>query len=149
MRFSPSSSHLPSPTARTLPRCGFSLAVSGRTMPLAVVSSSSIALTITRSPRGFSFIDTSVGTLAMRVPGYSTRYRRVLRLVLVRRGAPQALRELGRGLLDLGEADHGDGVLLGDRPAVDLFEEVERLVEAPELGVVVLDVARGELLDAL
>ena len=43
MRFSPSSSHLPSPTARTLPRCGFSLAVSGRTMPLAVVSSSSIA----------------------------------------------------------------------------------------------------------
>jgi len=30
--------------------------VSGRTMPLVVVSSSSIALTISRSPRGFSFI---------------------------------------------------------------------------------------------
>src|SRR5690349_12845255 len=46
----------PSPTATTLPFCGFSLAVSGRTMPLAVVSSSSIGLTISRSPRGFSFI---------------------------------------------------------------------------------------------
>src|SRR6476469_2924625 len=56
MRFSPSSSHLPSPTATTVPFWGFSLAVSGRTMPLAVVSSSSIGLTISRSPRGFSFI---------------------------------------------------------------------------------------------
>ena len=46
----------PSPTATTLPFWGFSLAVSGRTMPLAVVSSSSIAWTISRSPRGFSFI---------------------------------------------------------------------------------------------
>src|SRR6478672_8604761 len=56
MRFSPSSSHLPSPAAMTFPFCGFSLAVSGRTIPLAVVSSSSIGLTISRSPRGFSFI---------------------------------------------------------------------------------------------
>src|SRR5690606_18835714 len=38
------------------PFCGFSLAVSGRTSPLAVVSSSSTGLMISRSPRGFSFI---------------------------------------------------------------------------------------------
>src|SRR6201746_336618 len=60
----PSSLMAPSPTATTLPFCGFSLAVSGRTMPLAVVASSSIALTISRSPRGFSFI---------RVPPLSVR----------------------------------------------------------------------------
>src|ERR1700682_6108074 len=52
----PSSSSFPSPTARTLPFSGFSLAVSGRTMPLAVFCSSSIARTIRRSPRGLSFI---------------------------------------------------------------------------------------------
>src|SRR3954462_11694647 len=74
----PLSSSLPSPTARTLPFCGFSLAVSGRTMPEAVVSSSSIALTIRRSPRGLSFIrwtstqwvcrENVVGTLSGGVP---------------------------------------------------------------------------------
>src|ERR1700712_1034062 len=53
----PSSLMAPSPTATTLPFCGFSLAVSGRTMPLAVVSSSSTGFTISRSPRGFRFIN--------------------------------------------------------------------------------------------
>ena len=53
---SPSSSQAPSPTATTSPFWGFSFAVSGRTRPLAVVSSSSSALTITLSPSGFSFI---------------------------------------------------------------------------------------------
>src|SRR4051794_17342695 len=52
----PSSSSLPSPTASTLPFWGFSFAVSGRTMPEAVVASSSTALTIRRSPSGLSFI---------------------------------------------------------------------------------------------
>src|SRR2546421_12311743 len=52
----PASSSLPSPTARTLPFCGFSLAVSGSTRPLAVVSSTSTARTIRRSPKGFSFM---------------------------------------------------------------------------------------------
>src|ERR1700744_5663317 len=52
----PASSSLPSPAARTLPFCGFSLAVSGSTSPLAVVCSSSIACTIRRSPRGLSFM---------------------------------------------------------------------------------------------
>src|SRR5215216_6192220 len=50
---------------------------------------------------------------------------------------------------DLGEADHGDRVLVADRPRVDLLEEVHRLVAPPELRVVVLDVARRELLDPL
>ena len=43
---------MPGPTARTLPRWGFSLAVSGRTIPPAVFSSASICLTTTRSSRG-------------------------------------------------------------------------------------------------
>src|SRR5262249_42534447 len=49
---SPLSLRLPGPTARTLPRCGFSFAVSGRTIPLVVVSSSSRTSTIRRSPSG-------------------------------------------------------------------------------------------------
>src|SRR4051794_19101037 len=51
---------LPSPTASTLPFCGFSFAVSGRTIPEAVVASSSTALTIRRSPSGLSFIGRSL-----------------------------------------------------------------------------------------
>src|SRR6185436_8817599 len=53
----PLSSSFPSPTARTFPFCGFSFAVSGRTMPEAVVVSSSTALTIRRSPSGLRFIE--------------------------------------------------------------------------------------------
>src|SRR5687768_3771244 len=51
---SPLSRRLPSPTDRTLPRLGFSLAVSGRTMPLLVLDSASTRLTRTLSPRGRS-----------------------------------------------------------------------------------------------
>src|SRR5205823_37971 len=46
---SPESSSLPGPTARTRPRCGFSFAVSGRTIPPAVFSSASICWITTRS----------------------------------------------------------------------------------------------------
>src|SRR3954447_2118445 len=60
MRFPVSSLSLPSPTASTLPFCGFSFAVSGRTSPEAVVVSSSTALTIRRSPSGLSFIGRSL-----------------------------------------------------------------------------------------
>src|SRR3954453_15519968 len=76
----PSSETLPSPTASTLPRWGFSFAVSGGTRPLAVASPSSTALTISRSPRGFSFMSqppskitlaNRLGTLARRVPRVS------------------------------------------------------------------------------
>src|SRR5215218_2373254 len=75
---SPLSLRAPGPTASTRPRCGFSLAVSGRTMPLAVVSSSSRASTIRRSPSGCRFIQpllrcsdfvTGSGTLVAGVPG--------------------------------------------------------------------------------
>src|SRR5437868_2079704 len=43
----------------------------------------------------------------------------------------------------------GHHVIVVDGPAVDLLQEMDGLVEPAELGVVVLDVARGELLDAL
>src|SRR6202000_1178570 len=76
--------------------CGFSLAVSGSTRPLAVVCSSSIARTIRRSPRGLSFIFGKTpsrecvrrtvtspsgraalfGTLGGRVPTFDSIYRR-------------------------------------------------------------------------
>src|SRR5689334_2275848 len=68
----------------TLPFWGFSLAVSGRTRPLAVVSSSSIARTIRRSPRGLSFITYDlrrersrdrIGTHSRRVPITAREYR--------------------------------------------------------------------------
>src|SRR5215216_5878338 len=52
---SPSSLRSPGPAARILPSCGFSLAVSGRIIPPAVISSCSVGSTITRPPRGFSF----------------------------------------------------------------------------------------------
>src|SRR6185436_643346 len=51
---SPVSRRLPSPTLRTLPRLGFSLAVSGRTMPDLVLDSASTRLTRILSPRGRS-----------------------------------------------------------------------------------------------
>src|SRR6266511_2387021 len=56
LMYSPSSSRAPGPTASTRPRCGFSFAVSGSTMPLTVVSSSSRTSTISRSPSGCRFI---------------------------------------------------------------------------------------------
>src|SRR6266540_3892712 len=46
------SSNRPGPTATTSPSCGFSLAVSGMTMPEAVVSSPSPGLTTMRSSSG-------------------------------------------------------------------------------------------------
>ena len=48
------SARLPGPTARTLPCCGFSLAVSGMTRPDAVVCSASLGWTTMRSSSGFS-----------------------------------------------------------------------------------------------
>ena len=53
---------------------------------------------------------------------------------------------MGFGRLDdLREADHRDQVLGRDRAAVDLLEEIDLLLDAAELGVVVLDVAPGEI----
>src|SRR4051795_5116417 len=97
MRFSPSSSKRPSPTATTLPFCGFSLAVSGRTMPLAVVSSSSIGLTISRSPRGFSFI---------RIPPFTGQKVRKLGLALCL-GECQRLKDSGSAVCEQPAAEQG------------------------------------------
>src|SRR5438093_6251808 len=52
---SPVSSRRPSPTDKTLPRLGFSLAVSGRTIPDLVLDSASRRFTRILSPRGRSF----------------------------------------------------------------------------------------------
>src|SRR5919106_561348 len=61
-----------------------------------------------------------------------------------------AVPELRAGALDdLGEADHGHRVVVVELPAVDLAQEGDRLVEAPELGVVVLDVPRRQLTNPL
>ena len=46
----------PSPTAMTVPVCGFSLASEARNSPEAVVTSASSCFRMTRSPRGFKFI---------------------------------------------------------------------------------------------
>src|ERR1022692_5091735 len=62
--------------------------------------------------------------------------------------APETLHRFGhrrRLVQDLGEAHHCDGVLHRDRTSIDLLEELDQLLVAAELGVVVLDVARGEL----
>src|SRR5439155_12076344 len=129
MRLAPSSSHLPSPTAKTLPRCGFSLAVSGRTIPLAVVSSSSIGETISRFPRRLSFIEILRKKFPWHSPSASAKRRwhsskgSARRLVLVRRLWRHARGDLRRPGHDLREADHGDCVVVADRAAVDLLQE--------------------------
>src|SRR6185437_11463703 len=62
--------------------------------------------------------------------------------------AAEALDRLGhrrRRIQDLREAHDGHDVFGGDRAAVDLFEEVDQLLVAAELRVVVLDVARRQI----
>src|SRR6187402_2223165 len=49
------SSFLPGPAATTVPRCGFSFAVSGMIMPPAVFSSAGAGFTITLSASGVTF----------------------------------------------------------------------------------------------
>src|SRR5262245_38974709 len=112
----PSSSRLPGPTARTRPRCGFSFAVSGSTMPLVVVSSSSRTSTMRRSPSGFRFIQslltacsvTVPGTLPSRVPG--ALYGRHSRRASANRqycGMPFTVRNLKDDLEDIGSVFDG------------------------------------------
>src|SRR3954447_5862475 len=52
----PSSRIFPGPAAMISPSWGFSFAVSGRTMPLFVISSRALGLMTTRSPSGLSFV---------------------------------------------------------------------------------------------
>src|SRR6202044_1899709 len=49
------SSFFPGPAATTVPRCGFSFAVSGIIIPPAVFSSAGAGFTITRSAKGVTF----------------------------------------------------------------------------------------------
>src|ERR1700731_2479077 len=63
IRFEPSSSHRPGPTATTLPSWGFSLAVSGMTRPDAVVVSASLACTRILSSSGLMFTLATIGAL--------------------------------------------------------------------------------------
>src|SRR3712207_5207374 len=67
----------PSPTATTSAVWGFSLAVSGSTMPEGVVSSRSTSLTSALSPRGLNFI-----SLPPLLFGLHTTLRRTPRLLL-------------------------------------------------------------------
>jgi hypothetical protein len=71
------------------------------------------------------------------------------RLVLRPAYAAQAVLEVGRVLDDLREAHDRHRVVEPDLAPVDLLEEVHELLGAAELGVVVLDVARGQVLDPL
>src|ERR1700751_3768034 len=59
-----------------------------------------------------------------------------------------AVPQPGRVLNDLRDAHDRYGVFERDLAAVDLLQEVDRLVDAPELRIVVLDVTRRELLNA-
>src|SRR3954452_7928478 len=61
------------------------------------------------------------------------------RLVLGRGFRSEAVGELRRPLQDRREAHHGHELVQRHLATVDLLEEVDRLVDAPELGVVVLD----------
>src|SRR6478735_3179584 len=80
-------------------------------------------------------------------PSGGIRNRAAIRSVVVRRLPVTEMRP--RRLDDLREADHGDDVVGTDRAAVDLFEELDLVLEPAELGVVVLDVARREVADLL
>src|SRR5215212_3855565 len=61
------------PTATTSAVCGFSLAVSGSTIPEGVVSSRSTIWTSARSPRGLNFI--SLPPLIFDFPHYTSTLR--------------------------------------------------------------------------
>src|ERR1700677_3739059 len=70
----PFSSCLPGPTEITFPLVGFSLAESGKTIPLAVLVSASDCFTITRSCRGRSFIiNSSQSLFCLNIPSRQHR----------------------------------------------------------------------------
>src|SRR3954463_942020 len=70
---------------------------------------------------------------------------RLLRLVLRRRFRTKPICQLRRPLEYRREAHNGHELVERHLAPVDLLEEVHRLVHAPELRVVVLDVARREV----
>src|SRR5256886_10665398 len=94
----PSSSRPPGPTANTRPRCGFSLAVSGRTIPLTVNSSSSRTSTIKRSPSGCKSIKASLKGLSRN--GLFAELSRGPRTAPSGSDVARALRERGNPVRD-------------------------------------------------
>src|SRR3954466_3176402 len=68
-----------------------------------------------------------------------------VRLVLRRRFRTKPICQLRRPLEYRREAHHGHELIVRHLTAVDLLEEVHRLVHPPELRVVMLDVARREV----
>src|SRR5436305_5111298 len=97
MRF-PSLSRAPGPTDSTWPRCGFSLAVSGRTIPLTVNSSSSRTSTINRSPSGCRFMKASLKSLSRN--GFCAELSRGPRTAPPDSNIARALRERGNPVRD-------------------------------------------------
>ena len=69
----PVSNGLPSPMARILPCFGFSLAVSGRMIPPAVLASASKRSTTILSFSGISFIIVSIESRAVTIPDLEPR----------------------------------------------------------------------------
>src|SRR5579884_61718 len=94
----PLSSTRPGPTASTEPSCGFSLAVSGSTMPLLVISSFAFGLTITRSPSGFRLVAMAVFNPLPRLS------KECLRTRGCRSRRKSRIRGFVRGALELADA---------------------------------------------
>src|SRR6202171_1223568 len=127
----PLSRILPVPTASTMPSWGFSLAVSGSTIPLLVFSSFSTGFTTTRSPNGLRFMCALLSKIVISTPharALSTQGGRLLSLLPARRSvlnlwvAPSRLLlgradEVASGL-GLLVRDHDPGVGQVDPPSV-------------------------------
>src|SRR5438477_392353 len=108
----PLSRSLPVPTASTMPSWGFSLAVSGITIPLLVRSSLSTGLSTTRSPSGFRFMCDSPQLNSVSTPrpqALSTRQGRLLILLLP--SPREGLNLFGRHSLCAGDQVEGAGRL--------------------------------------
>src|SRR5262245_13371850 len=111
-------------------------------MPLAVTCSASIDRTTTRSAKGCRFTNSppdwhSCSLSAQRLPPGPAGFKR-----------RQALLQ-GGVLDDLAEVDHGDRVVEGDLARVDVRQEVEGVLDEPELRVVPLDLALAQLAHGL
>ena len=78
-------------------------------------------------------------------PGMPLYSWQLAELVLCRCGRTKPPLDFGGAVGNRRKPDNGNDVVAVHRPPVDLLQEVDGLVEAAELGVVVLDVSGGEL----
>src|SRR5438270_23364 len=108
----PLSRSLPVPTASTMPSWGFSLAVSGITIPLLVRSSLSTGLSTTRSPSGFRFMCDSPQLNSVSTPRPQALSTRQGRLLIVLVPSPrEGLNLFGRHSFCVGDQVEGAGRL--------------------------------------